>query len=71
VFHHIKFISHDPFSIDPSADIVVNSIHSKLSWLDKYGKVVPPQFDTAIIKQKMEGVGGIKGEIFYQTSSVF
>jgi len=65
VFHRIKFISHDPFSINPSADIVVNSIHSEPSCLYKYGKVIPAQFDTAIIKWKMEGVGGIKGEIFY------
>jgi hypothetical protein len=65
VFHHIKFISHDPFSTNPSADIVVDSIHSEPPGLDKYGKVIPARFDTAIIKRKMEGVGGIKGKIFY------
>ena len=65
VFHHIKFISHDPFSSNPSADIVVDSIHSEPPGLDNYGKVIPARFDTAIIKRKMEGVAGIKGKIFY------
>ncbi|KIK00485.1 hypothetical protein K443DRAFT_122789 [Laccaria amethystina LaAM-08-1] len=41
VFHRIKFISHDPFSTNPSADIVVDSIHSEPPGLDKYGKVIP------------------------------
>ena len=44
------------------------SILSHLVWTnmaDKYGKLIPARFDTAIIKRKMEGIGGIKGKIFY------
>jgi len=60
VFHHIKFVSHDPFSLDPLADIVVDSIHSEPPQLDKYGKVIPAWFDTAIIKRRMDGTRGIQ-----------
>ena len=50
VFHHIKFLFQDPFSIDPSANIVVDSIHCEASQSNKHGTYIPGRFDTAIIK---------------------
>ncbi len=41
VFSCIKFLSHDAFSIDPSADIVVDSIHCEALQFNKYGTPVP------------------------------
>ena len=61
VYHRIKFISHDPFCSDPSADIVVDSIHAEPSWSDKNGNTVAGRFDTAVINHKNGGMLGVKG----------
>jgi len=61
VFCHIKFISHDPFSVDPSSDIVVDSIHCEASHINKYGIYIPGRSDTAIIKIGNGHCGGVKG----------
>ncbi len=56
VFHRIKFLSQDPFSTDPSANIVVDSIHCEASQSNKHGTYLPGQFDTAIIKIESGGL---------------
>jgi len=63
VFHRIKFISHDPFSRDPSADIVVDSIHCEPPFSDKYGNHIPGRFDTAVINIEHGGPAGVKGTV--------
>jgi hypothetical protein len=55
IFHRIKFVSQDPFSIDPSANIVVDSIHCEASQSNKHGTYIPGRFDTAIIKIESGG----------------
>lgn len=49
IFHCIKYISQDPFSTDPLADTVVDSIHCEPARHDKYGNIIPGRFDTAVI----------------------
>jgi hypothetical protein len=62
VFHRIKFVSRDPYSLDPSKDIVVDSIHSEPLREGKYGKPVPGRFDTAVINYNGGGDAGVTGE---------
>ena len=50
VFHHLKLFSYDAYSLNPLDEVVVGSIHVDLVHFDKYGKLVPGQFDTAIIQ---------------------
>ena len=50
VFHRLKFFSMDAYSLNPLDEVVTDSIHVDPSHLDKYGKVVPGRFDTAIIQ---------------------
>ena len=59
VFHCIKFITQDPFSIDPSVDIVVDSVHCEPSQ-----SALPGRFDTAIINHHNGGRAGMKGTVF-------
>jgi hypothetical protein len=61
VFCRIKFISHDPYGLDPSADIVVDSIHCEASRFNKYGTYIPGRSDTAIIKIENGRRAGVKG----------
>jgi hypothetical protein len=56
VFHRIKFVTQDLFSIDPSADIVVDSVHCEPSQ-----SALPGRFDTAIINHHNGGRAGVKG----------
>jgi hypothetical protein len=59
-------VTKDPFSCDPTADIVVNSIHCEPNRLDKYRNIVPGQFDTAVINYRDGGWAGVKGVyLFY------
>lgn len=62
IFHRIKYVSQDPFSIDPHADIVVDSIHCEPARHDKYGNIIPGRFDTAVINHKDGGKTGVKGQ---------
>jgi len=41
VFHHLKFISYDIYSLNPFDEIVVNSIHTDPVHFNKYRNVVP------------------------------
>ena len=50
VFHHLKIFSMDAYSLNPLDEVVTDSIHVDPSHFDKYGKVVPGWFDTAIIQ---------------------
>jgi hypothetical protein len=61
VFHRVKFVTKDPFSMDPTADIVVDSIHCEPARYDKRGIVVPGRFDTAMINHRDGGRAGVKG----------
>ena len=61
VFHRIKFVTQDPFSLNLSADIVVDAIHCEPSRCDKYGYAVPGRFDTAVINHPGGGRAGVKG----------
>lgn len=60
-FHRIKFVTQDPYSVTPTADIVVGSIHCEPAFKDKYGRVVPGRFDTAIVNTNHGGHSGVKG----------
>ncbi|KAF8952951.1 hypothetical protein BDZ97DRAFT_1992200 [Flammula alnicola] len=71
VFHRLKFISHDPFSVDPLAEIVMDSIHCEPSRHDKNGQVIPGRFDTAVINHKNGGKTGVKGYCIGQIRCVF
>lgn len=61
VYHCIKFIHQDPFSTNPTADVVIDSIHCKPACLDQYGNQIPGQFDTVIIRVENGGWAGLKG----------
>ena len=61
IFHRIKFVAQDPFGLDPTADIVVDSIHCEPARYDKFGNVVPGRFDTAVINHRRGGRAGVKG----------
>ena len=65
VYHRVKFITHDPFSLDSAAEIVVDSIHCEPARRDKHGELVPGRFDTAIINHRNGGRAGVKGMLHY------
>jgi hypothetical protein len=50
VFHCLKIFSYDAYSLNPLDEVVTNSIQVYPAHFDKYGKVVPGRFDTAIIQ---------------------
>ncbi|KAF8816261.1 hypothetical protein BYT27DRAFT_7221500 [Phlegmacium glaucopus] len=52
VFHRLKFVSYDVYSLNPLDELVVDSIHVDPVHFDKYRNVVPGRFDTAIIQVK-------------------
>ena len=61
VFHHIKFVSYDVYALNPLDEVVVDSIHVNPVHLDKYRKVVPACFDTAIINVAPDNNSGVQG----------
>jgi len=61
VFHRIRFVARDPFSLDPTGDIVVDSIHCEPAYYDKYGNLIPGRFDTAVINHRDGGRAGVRG----------
>ncbi|KAF9522759.1 hypothetical protein CPB83DRAFT_776604 [Crepidotus variabilis] len=71
VFHRIKFISHDPYSINPSASIVVDSIHCEPARFDRYNNRIPGRFDTAMVNIANGGRVGVKGYCVGQIRCVF
>lgn len=62
VFHRIKFVTNNPYSLTPDADIVVDSIHCEPPCKDKYSNLVPGRFDTAVINYQNGGRAGLKGK---------
>lgn len=62
VFHRIKFVTNDPYSLTPEADIVVDSVHCEPAYKDKYGNLVPGRFDTAVINYQDGRRAGLKGK---------
>ncbi|KAI9450279.1 hypothetical protein F5148DRAFT_1152860 [Russula earlei] len=60
VYHHIKFASTDPYSIN-SLQTIVDSIHAQPAYLDKYGKGVPAWFDTGLITYRGNAIYGVSG----------
>ncbi|KAF9533674.1 hypothetical protein CPB83DRAFT_890141 [Crepidotus variabilis] len=71
VFHRIKFVSHDPYSINPSASIVVDSIHCEPARFDRYNNLIPGRFDTAMVNIANGGRVGVKGYCVGQIHCVF
>jgi len=65
VFHRVKFVSYDVYSLHPLDESVVDSIHVDPVHFDKYRKIVPGRFDTAIIQVKDSRSDlGLKGTVF-------
>ena len=64
VYHCIKFVSVDLFAIDPLCKVVVDSIHVEPTQLDKYDKVIPGWFDTAMVDFNGGDSIGIKGKLY-------
>ncbi|KAF8805410.1 hypothetical protein BYT27DRAFT_7224995 [Phlegmacium glaucopus] len=65
VFHHVKFVSYDVYSLNPLDESVVDSIHVDPVHLNKYRKIVPGRFDMAIIQVKDSCSNlGLKGTVF-------
>jgi hypothetical protein len=62
VFHRIKYVSHDVYSMDPLAEQVVDSIHVEPGQYDRYGNLIPGRFDTAIINFNNGGEVGVQGK---------
>lgn len=64
VFHRLKFVSRDMYSLTPEAQFVVDSLHVEPPRLDKYQKAVPARFDTAVINFNNGGPAGVAGTPF-------
>ena len=71
VFHRIKFVSYDLYALKPLDEAVVDSIHVDPVHLDKYQKVVPARFDTAIINVAPDNDSGVQGESHQVSSIIF
>jgi hypothetical protein len=71
VFHHLKFVSYDVYSLNPLDEIVVDSIHTDPVHFDKYGNIVPGRFDTIVVRVK-DSDGGpgsdLKGTVHFSCS---
>ncbi|KAF9522749.1 hypothetical protein CPB83DRAFT_840238 [Crepidotus variabilis] len=63
VFHCLKFVSHNPYSINPTAAIVADSIHCKPARFNRYGTQIPGRFDTAMVNVANGRRVGVKGQI--------
>ncbi|PPR06007.1 hypothetical protein CVT24_004719 [Panaeolus cyanescens] len=50
VFHRIKFVSNDVYSLTPLKDTVVDSIHIDPPMETDDGRYIPGRFDTALVK---------------------
>ncbi|KAF8988207.1 hypothetical protein BDQ17DRAFT_1435129 [Cyathus striatus] len=74
VYHRIKFVSHDPFTLDKSGDTqeyVVDSIHAQPARVGKYDVGIPAQFDTALVDFNDGHIHGIKGYTVAQIHCIF
>jgi hypothetical protein len=61
IFHCLKFVSYDLYSLNPPDEVVVDSIHVDPVHLNKYWKVVPACFNTAIINVASDNNLGVQG----------
>ena len=59
VFHRIKFVCNDVYGLNPLDEVVVDSIHVDPAHLNKYGKVIPGRFDTALISIAATPTGNV------------
>ena len=59
--NRLKFVSRDPYALDPTKKEVVDSIHVEPECRDKNGKVVPGRFDTAVVNFNNGGETGVQG----------
>ena len=67
VFHRLKFVGYDVYSLNPLDEIVVDSIHTDPVHFDKYRNVIPGRFDTIIVRVKDSDTGAslnLKGAFF-------
>ncbi|PPQ76921.1 hypothetical protein CVT26_001382 [Gymnopilus dilepis] len=71
VYHRLKFISRDPYALDPTKKEVVDSIHVEPECRDKNGKVVPGRFDTAVVNFNNGGETGVQGYAVAQVRCIF
>ncbi|KAF8810235.1 hypothetical protein BYT27DRAFT_7253823 [Phlegmacium glaucopus] len=74
VFHRLKFISYDVYSLNPLDEIVVDSVHTDPVHFDKYDNVVPGRFDTVVVWVKDSDSGSsldLKGLCIGQVRCIF
>ncbi|KAK7017889.1 hypothetical protein VNI00_018532 [Paramarasmius palmivorus] len=71
VYHRIKFTQNDPYSITKGPEFVVDAIHADPGRTDKYGRIIPGRFDTALVKVDGDGNNGVKGYRVGQVRCVF
>jgi hypothetical protein len=64
-FHRVKFVTHDPFDVDATADMVVDSIHCEPARYNNLGEAIPGHFDTAVINYCRGGHAGVQGKPVY------
>jgi len=69
VYHRIKFVSRDPFDLNPLTETTVDSIHVEPPKLNKNGKTIPGRFDTVLVNGDNGGKTGIKGELVTEFAS--
>ena len=70
VFHRIKFVSYNLYALNLLDEVIVDSIHVDPVHLNKYQKVVPGHFDTAIINVASGNDSGVQG-VSCQVSMIF
>ncbi|KAJ7451993.1 hypothetical protein FB451DRAFT_1524612 [Mycena latifolia] len=67
VYHRIKFITEDPYTVGGPEDSVVDSIHVQPRKSGRSGKELPGRFDTALVN---DGSGGLTGVAGYRVAQV-
>ncbi|KAF7372072.1 hypothetical protein MVEN_00065500 [Mycena venus] len=67
VYHRIKFITEDPYTVGGPEDSVVDSIHVQPPKSGRSGKQLPGRFDTALVN---DGSGGLIGVTGYRVAQV-
>jgi hypothetical protein len=56
-------VATDPYAIDARSEAVVDSVHAEPAKADKYGKLIPGRFDTALVRRSsnLTGEDTLKG----------
>ena len=68
LYHRLKFVSYDAYSLNPLDEVVVDSVHAIAVHLDKYRNGVASHFDTAIIQIRAgmgEGFDNLNGSVLF------